>query len=149
MAPSHIQDKVLQRSLEKPEDFWARQADHLHWHKKPEATLRRSQKSVGSDISHPTWEWFSGGEISTCYNCIDRHVLAGNGDHVAIYFDSPVTNTKEKYTYKQLLDEVEVLAGALNQEGVKKGDVVMLYSKCLLTADANKLVVQELTRQCP
>ena len=128
MAPTHLQDQVLQRSLENPEAFWARQAARLHWHKKPDATLRRTEKTLESNISHPTWERFSGGEISTCYNCIDRHVLAGNGDKVAIYFDSPVTNTKETYTYKRLLEEVEVLAGALRQEGVKKGDVVMLYS---------------------
>ncbi|KAK3196161.1 hypothetical protein K4F52_000540 [Lecanicillium sp. MT-2017a] len=144
MAPSHIQDQVLQRSLEKPEDFWARQADHLHWHKKPEATLRRSQKSIGSSVSHPTWEWFSGGEISTCYNCIDRHILAGNGDHVAIYFDSPVTNTKETYTYKRLLDEVEVLAGALQQEGVRKGDVVMLYMPMIPAALVGIMAINRL-----
>lgn len=89
-----------------------------------------AQKTLPDGIVHPTWEWFSGGEISTCYNCIDRHVEAGNGDRVAIYYDSPVTNTKEKYTFKQLLYEVEALAGGLAQEGVKKGDVVMLYSRC-------------------
>ncbi|PLB52467.1 acetate-CoA ligase [Aspergillus steynii IBT 23096] len=123
----HLQDEVLRESLQNPQEFWARQAEHLHWHKRPEATLRSAQKTLPDGSVHPTWEWFSGGEISTCYNCVDRHVLAGNGDQVAIYYDSPVTNTKERYTYKQLLDEVEALAGALKQEGVKKGDVVMLY----------------------
>jgi propionyl-CoA synthetase len=88
-----------------------------------------AQKTLRGGVVHPTWEWFSGGEISTCYNCVDRHVAAGNGDQVAIYYDSPVTNTKERFTYNQLLCEVETLAGALGQEGVKKGDVVMLYSE--------------------
>lgn len=88
-----------------------------------------AQRTLPSGVAHPTWEWFPGGEISTCYNCVDRHVAAGNGDRVAIYYDSSVTNTKEAYTYDQLLVEVETLAGVLREEGVKKGDVVMLYSK--------------------
>lgn len=52
----------------------------------------------------------------------------GNGDNVAIIWDSPVTGTKEKYTYNKVLDEVEVLAGVLREEGVRKGDVVVIYS---------------------
>ncbi|KAG5946230.1 hypothetical protein E4U53_006609 [Claviceps sorghi] len=127
-AGSHLQDDILRHSLERPEEFWARQAEHLYWHKKPTATLRRTQRTLRvSGISHESWEWFPDGEISTCYNCIDRHVEAGRGEHVAIHYDSPVTKTKETWTYTRLLAEVEVLAGALRAEGVRKGDVVMLY----------------------
>ena len=57
---------------------------------------------------------------------------AGNGDQTSIIWDSPVTKTKEKYTYKQLLNEVETFAGVLREEGVKKGDVVLIYSKSSL-----------------
>lgn len=126
----HVQDDVLQLSLENPEQFWTSQAEHLTWHKKPSAALENTQKTLDSGVTHQSWTWFPGGEISTCYNCVDRHVEAGNGDAVAIYYDSPVSATKESYTYRQLLDEVEVLAGALREDGVRKGDVVMLYSKC-------------------
>ena len=130
MAPHrHLQDEILQESLQNPESFWGRQAESLYWHRNPEATLRTAQKTLSSGAVHPTWEWFPGGEISTCYNCLDRHVAAGNGDGVALYYDSPVTGTKERYTYRQLLREVETLAGAFRREGVGKGDVVMLYSK--------------------
>lgn len=66
---------------------------------------------------------------------MDRHVKNGNGDFTAVIWDSPVTGKKEIYSYKQLLDEVEVLAGVLREEGVKKGDVVLLYSKYILTSD--------------
>lgn len=125
----HVQDEVLQHSLEDPESFWGHQAEHLHWHKKPTSVLRRTEKTLSNGVTHPDWAWFPDGELSTCYNCVDRHVLAGRGDEVAIYFDSPVSNTKQQYTYRQLLEEVEALAGALRQEGVKKGDVVMVYSK--------------------
>ncbi|KAJ6787958.1 hypothetical protein PWT90_10383 [Aphanocladium album] len=123
----HIQDEILQHSLQAPDAFWAQQAEQLHWHRKPDATLRTFDKTLPDGTAHASWEWFPGGELSTCYNCVDRHVLAGRGDNVAIYYDSPVTKTKTQYTYRQLLEEVETLAGALRQDGVKKGDVVMVY----------------------
>lgn len=133
MAPEslpHLQDEVLRQSLQDPKTFWARQAESLTWHKKPSKTLDRAKKSLEAGaVTHDTWSWFPGGEISTCYNCVDRHVAAGNGHVPAIRWDSPVTNTKETLTYAQLLDEVEVLAGALREEGVQKGDVVLIYSK--------------------
>jgi non-ribosomal peptide synthetase component F len=127
----HLQDEILHDSLANPKSFWAHQADHLHWHKKPNTILHQGRKTLKNGISHPDWSWFPDGEISTCYNCVDRHVLAGRGDNVAIYWDSPVSNTKQQFTYRQLLEEVEALAGALRQEGVKKGDVVMVYSKSI------------------
>lgn len=127
--PSHPQDEVQQLSLSDPESFWAAQASHLHWHKKPSRALARTTKTLNSGTSHDHWEWFPDGEISTCFNCVDRHVLAGRGDQMALIWDSPVTQTKEKFTYKQLLSEVETFAGVLRQEGVKKGDVVLIYSK--------------------
>ncbi|KAG5973039.1 hypothetical protein E4U55_000680 [Claviceps digitariae] len=127
-AGSHLQDHILRHSLQRPDEFWARQAEHLSWHKKPTATQRRTQRGVRDGaIAHQSWEWFPGGEISTCYNCIDRHVEAGRGDEVAIRYDSPVTGRKEAWTYGKLLAEVEVLAGVLREEGVQKGHVVMLY----------------------
>jgi propionyl-CoA synthetase len=132
--PSHPQDEVQHHSLNDPESFWAEQASHLSWHKKPSSTLARTKKSLKSGVAHEHWEWFPDGEISTCYNCVDRHVEAGNGDQTAIIFDSPVTNTKEKYTYKRLLTEVETFAGVLREEGVKRGDVVLMYSECDLPA---------------
>ncbi|KAF4121104.1 propionyl-CoA synthetase [Geosmithia morbida] len=130
------QDDVLRHSLEDPESFWSHQADHLHWHTKPTSVLTRGTRTLGtpsssssssSDVTHPDWSWFPGGRISTCYNCVDRHVLAGRGGNVAVYYDSPVSGSKQTITYAQLLDEVEVLAGALWEQGVRKGDVVMIY----------------------
>lgn len=127
MAP-HLQDVVHHESLKDPEAFWSRQASQLHWHKKPSRALAKSTKSLPGGITHPHWSWFPDGEISTSYNCIDRHVIAGNGDNVAIIWESPVSGSKEKYTYRQLLREVETLAGVLREEGVRRGDVVLIYS---------------------
>lgn len=125
---SHPQDEVQNYSFTDPESFWTQQALHLHWHKKPSKALIKTTKKLKSGKSHDHWEWFPDGEISTCYNCIDRHVIAGNGHLTAIIWDSPVTKTKERYTYKQLQSEVEIFAGVLQEEGVKRGDVVLLYS---------------------
>jgi propionyl-CoA synthetase len=127
MAP-HLQDEVHRESLDDPEAFWSRQASHLHWHKKPSRALKKSTKSLPGGITHPHWSWFPDGEISTSYNCVDRHVNSGNGDNLAIVWESPVSGSKEKYTYRQLLTEVETLAGVLREEGVRKGDVVLIYS---------------------
>jgi len=124
----HLQDQVQSHSLRDPESFWAHQAAQLTWHKKPSSMLRRTTKKLKDGVSHPHWTWFPDGEISTSYNCVDRHVAAGNGGRTAIIWDSPVTGKKETYTYDQLLEEVEVLAGALQDEGVRKGDVVLVYS---------------------
>ena len=127
MSP-HPQDIVQAHSLNDPESFWSHQADQLYWHKKPSRTLKTYTKTLSSGVSHPSFSWFPDGEISTSYNCIDRHVKAGNGSITALIWDSPVTGSKEKITYSQLLDEVETLAGVLRGEGVKKSDVVLVYS---------------------
>lgn len=123
------QDQVHRQSLEDPESFWAQQAEHVSWHRKPTSVLKKSTKTLKSGVEHPYWTWFDGGKISTCYNCVDRHVLAGNGDCPAIFYDSPVTKAKQVITYGQLLHEVETFAAVLRDEGVKKGDVVLVYSK--------------------
>lgn len=131
MPQQHLQDIVLRASLDDAEGFWSRHAERLHWHRKPSRALSRTSKTLPSGATHDHWSWFPDGEISTAYNCIDRHVESGKGDHIAIIWDSPVTGSKEKYTYRQLLDEVEVLAGVLREEGVQKGDVVIIYSMIL------------------
>ena len=71
--------------------------------------------------------WFTGGVCNTCYNALDRHVLAGRNDQAALIYDSPVTNTKQTFTYGRLLSEVQLLGAMLRDFGVKKGDVVILY----------------------
>ncbi|KAI9836883.1 MAG: hypothetical protein M1819_001048 [Sarea resinae] len=126
MSP-HLQDQVQASSLKDPEAFWTHQAAQLHWHKKPSSAFKKTTKSLPSGTKHPHWSWFPDGEISTSYNCVDRHVANGLGDSPAVIWESPVTKKAEKYSYSQLLTEVETLAGVLREEGVKKGDVVLIY----------------------
>ena len=128
MAPHNtVQDEVQSKSLGSSEKFWAHHAEHLHWHKKPSTTITKTTKTLKDGTKHQHWSWFPDGEISTTYNCIDRHVEAGNGDKIAMIWDSPVSGSKEKYTYSQMKEEVETLAGVLREEGVKKGDAVLIY----------------------
>lgn len=127
MAP-HPQDDVQWHSLNDPDSFWAHQATQLRWHKKPSQALKRFTKSLTNGAQHPSYTWFPGGQISTTFNCIDRHVLAGNGSATAIIWDSPVSGSHQRISYGQLLQEVETLAAVLREEGVKKGDVVLVYS---------------------
>ncbi|OQV07003.1 hypothetical protein CLAIMM_11497 [Cladophialophora immunda] len=117
-----VQDAVHRLSLDDPETFWHQHAQRLHWHTPYTRALRQSGKR-GS----PQWSWFEDGEISTAYNCVDRHVDNGHGDAVALIWDSAVTGAKERYTYAQVQQEVALLAGILQDQGVKRGDVVLIY----------------------
>ena len=128
MPNIHPQDETLSLSLRDPDVFWSHHASHLHWHKAPSRAIDRTTKTLPDGTSHEHWAWFPDGEISTTYNCVDRHVAEGRGDNVAIIWESPVSGRTEKITYAQLLDEVEVLAGVLREEGVRRGDVVIIYS---------------------
>jgi propionyl-CoA synthetase len=102
-----------------PEAFWMEQANAIDWITPPTKAL--------FDDNAPLYEWFSDASVNTCYNAVDRHVIAGNGDRAAIIYDSPVTNTKSTITYADLLDKVASLAGALASKGVTKGDRVVIY----------------------
>ena len=110
---------VYRESIEQAGSFWAEAANKLSWQKPWEKVL--------DDSDAPFYEWFSGGEINTCYNALDRHCEAGRGDQAALIYDSPVTGTVKTYTYDALLDEVAHFAGALKTQGVGKGDRVIVY----------------------
>lgn len=127
LSRRHHQDVVHSSSIRDPENFWSHHAQEVSWHRRPSRALTLNSKTLSSGVIHDHWAWFPDGEISTTYNCVDRHVERGNGDNLAIIWESPVTGSKEKLTYRQLLDEVEVLAGVLRGEGVQKGDVVLIY----------------------
>ena len=112
-------NEIYKISIDEPEDFWANAAQQIHWYKKWDVILDESDK--------PFYKWFKGGVLNTCYNALDIHVGGGRADQTALIYDSPVTQTIKKYTYKQLLDEVSLFAGALSSLGVGKGDTVIIY----------------------
>lgn len=111
--------KVFRRSIDDPSGFWGEAAEAVSWYKKWDKVL--------DDTDSPFDRWFTGGEINTCYNCLDRHVEAGRGEQVAVIYDSPVTGRVERTTYRELLDQVSRFAGVLRGLGVGKGDTVVIY----------------------
>lgn len=107
------------RSLADPEGFWGEAAAAIDWERPFERVL---------DTSHPPfYRWFPGGMLNTCHNAVDRHVAAGRGEQVALIYDSPVTATVRRFTYRELRDEVARVAGGLRSLGVDQGDRVIIY----------------------
>jgi len=107
------------RALEDPEGFWAEQAAALHWERRWDEVLDGSRA--------PFYRWFSGGRINTCYNALDRHIEQGRGEQAALIYDSPVTRTVARISYRELRDRVARFAGALAAQGVRHGDCVVIY----------------------
>ncbi len=112
-------DQIYLAAKNDPEGFWAQAAQHVTWHKKWDKVL--------DDSTPPYYRWFKGGQINACYNAIDRHVEAGRGEQTAIIYDSPITGTKDKISYQGLLTRVSKFAGVLREQGVEKGDRVIVY----------------------
>ncbi len=123
---TNLYDEAYQKSLKDPEGFWGKAAEDCHWYKKWDKVLDDSNK--------PFYRWFVGGEINTCYNALDFHVDNGRGDKLALIYDSPVTDTIRKYTYRDLRDEVATFAGVLRAQGVVKGDRVIIYMPMIAEA---------------
>jgi acetyl-CoA synthetase len=109
---------IWDRAEEDTEAFWAEQAEHLHWHERWNQVL---------DWSNPPFaKWFVGGKLNVAYNCLDRHVEAGNGDRVAFHWRGEEGEERD-ITYADLLRDVQKFANALKDHGVGPGDVVGIY----------------------
>jgi len=107
------------RSIADPETFWGEQAGLVDWIRPPTRVLDAERP--------PFYRWYPDGVLNTCYNALDRHVVAGHADRAALIYDSPVTGAKRTYTYAELLEQVATFAGALRGLGVEKGDRVVIY----------------------
>ncbi len=118
MAGSSYRDEH-RRSLERPAEFWAEQAQAIEWSAPFERVL--------DDSRAPLYRWFEGGRLNTCHNALDRHVAAGRGEASALIYDSPVTGVVRRFSYAELTRAVACFAGALAREGVVQGDRVLIY----------------------
>ena len=110
---------VYARWQRDPEGFWGEAALAIDWIEKPKKVFDKDAGIYG--------RWFTGGVVNTCYNALDRHVLAGRNDQAALIYDSPVTNTKQTFSYGRMLSEVQLLGAMLRDFGVAKGDRVIIY----------------------
>lgn len=124
------------KSVEQPETFWAEKAADLPWYKQPEQILSKDENGM--------LRWFADGEMNTAYMALDYHVEQGRGDQTAVIFDSPVTDTKQMFTYTQMRDQVALFAGVLKAQGVSKGDRVVIYMPMIPEALVAMLAVARL-----
>ncbi len=102
-----------------PEAFWGAAASSIDWFTPFERVFDPDAGTYG--------RWFTGGTTNTCHNCLDRHVAQGRGDQPAVIYDSPITGAKKIYSYSEFLGEVKALAAVLQDNGVTKGDRVIIY----------------------
>ncbi|ARR02574.1 MAG: propionyl-CoA synthetase [Campylobacter sp.] len=124
MSSSPYQESY-ELSINEPENFWAQAAQKVHWYNEWDKVL---------DDSGDHYKWFVGGCMNSCYNALDLHIHNNRGDQLALIYDSPVTDTKKKYTYRQLRDRVAKVAGILTNKGVVKGDRVVIYMPMIAEA---------------
>lgn len=101
------------------DDLWTDAAREIDWF--------TPYSSILDDSRQPLYRWFPDATCNTSYNCLDRHVANGRGEQTAIIYDSPVTDTVQHISYRELLDRVSRMAGALDKLGISKGDRVVIY----------------------
>ena len=88
----------FQESIEKPEHFWRKKAELIKWYEFPKNILSEDEKGF--------YRWFKGGKLNTSYLLLDYHIECGRGDQTALIYDSPVTNSQRKYSFKELLEKL-------------------------------------------
>jgi len=111
--------QIYDQSINKPEEFWQNVSEDIFWFKKPTQILNKDKP--------PFYKWFCDGVTNTCYNALDIHIDQGRGERIALIYDSPITGNKKKFTYKDLRGKVSKFAGALKNQGVNKGNRVIIY----------------------
>jgi acetyl-CoA synthetase len=111
-------DSLHEEAAADPVAYWERQARELDWFTEWDQAL--------DDSNPPFYKWFTGGKLNASYNCLDRHVEAGNGDRVAYHWRGEEGEERD-VTYADLLRDTQKLANVLKDRGVKAGDVVGIY----------------------
>ena len=116
--------ELYNRSINDPEGFWTEHANRLHW-------IEKWHTLSESDYNKAEIQWFIGGKLNACYNCVDRHVEDGHGDDTALIWEGNDPNESRTYTYSQLQAEVQKAANALKNLDVTRGDRVCIYMQMI------------------
>ncbi len=112
-------EETYLRWRDDPIGFWGEAAASIEWETQWRTVFNPDLGVYG--------RWFPGALCNTCHNALDRHVAEGRGDQAAILYDSPVAGVKRRITYIELLDEVATFAAVLADQGIGKGDRVIIY----------------------
>ena len=124
-ANAHVKNmdqykKEYNESIADRNAFWAEKAERISWVKKWD--------SVGEfDYVNANINWFEGGKLNVSYNCLDRHVEAGDGDRTALIWEGNNPEEDQHFSYNDLVSEVQKFANVLKRLGVEKGDRVCMY----------------------
>jgi propionyl-CoA synthetase len=118
-ARSSRYPEVYARWQRDPSGFWGEAAQEIDWIEPPKQVFDPNAGVYG--------RWFVGGVCNTCWNAVDRHVMAGRAEQAAIIYDSPLAGEKRSISYARLQTDTQVLAALLQDFGVAKGDRVILY----------------------
>ncbi|MBE9478084.1 MAG: acetate--CoA ligase, partial [Chloroflexi bacterium] len=116
--------EIYQRSIDDPEGFWAGMAEQLDWFKKWD-------KVLVEDFAEGQHQWFVGGKLNVCYNCLDRHLTTWRKNKAALIWEGDTGDTKS-LTYQELYYHVCKFANVLKKFGVKKGDRITIYLPMIL-----------------
>ena len=106
-------------SIADTDGFWSEIANQLHWYKKWDKVLTE-------DFNEGKHEWFVGGKLNVCYNCLDRHLTTWRKNKAALIWEGDIGDSKT-LTYQELYNEVCKFANVLKKHGIKKGDLVTIY----------------------
>src|SRR4051812_40119481 len=99
------------------EAFWDKQAHCLDWFQSWEKVL---------NWNPPYAEWFVGGKLNPCYNCLDRHLQTDTKNKIAILWEGE-GGESITLTYSELYSQVNRFSNVLKSQGIKKGDCVAIY----------------------
>lgn len=111
--------KEYQWAKQQPESFWQAQAKNIDWFEFPKTILANDPNGIE--------RWYPDGLLNTSWLALDYHCEQGRGDKAALIYDSPVTEAKKVYSYFEMRDRVARIAGMLADQGVTKGDRVVIY----------------------
>ncbi|GAB2905308.1 propionyl-CoA synthetase [Rheinheimera gaetbuli] len=131
-----LYQQQFNQAITAPEAFWQQQAAKLNWYKAPNSILQQQ------DADH--YQWFNDGVLNTAYLALDSHIEQGRGEQTALIYDSPVTNSQQRFSYRELRDAVAQFAGVLKALGVAKGDRVVIYMPMIPQAAIAMLAVARL-----
>ncbi len=109
----------FRRSIHRREDFWREQAEQIEWIQPPGTIWTPTDNGHG--------QWFPDGVLNSSDVALDANIRAGRGDQTALIYDSPVTHSQQTFSYNELTDSVARFAGVLKNQGIEKGDRVIIY----------------------
>jgi acetyl-CoA synthetase len=113
---------TYEAALANPEAFWAEQAKRINWVRRPTRI-----KNTSFALGNVSIKWYEDGTLNVAANCIDRHVVR-HGDRTAIIWEPDDPNEPAKHiSYAELLENTCRVSSVLKDQGVKKGDRVVIY----------------------